>query len=466
VKPIVPIGLVVLAVLSVTTLTAEAVDRSRGTDQPAASGTVGAPDPASAAPSSTLGSWGAPADTASTRDGATLAFLPGGSALATGGYFASGRLSAGADRYDPATNSWSAATPMPMPRGQPTATTLHDGSVLLTGGTEGADSLFGGNTDSAILYLPSGKWVSAGHMSVARGGHTALLLGDGRVLVLGGQSRAAAPLGQTQAPLATAEIFDPATRSWSQPFAIPEPIEQFTATLLESGKVLLAGGYLANRGAVADAWLYDPGTGQWSKARPMPERRSHAIALRLVTGKVLVVGGVQLPANAAPGIFAPVTTAELYDPASNSWSKLATPPSIATNGAAQAVLLNDGRALLLIRGPSATPTSPMVAVFYDPTTDRWSAGPSLITAGSAFGIPAVRLSTGRVLVLLSNQSVVFDPGATSAPGAPAAAAPVQPAENPLNSARTTPYLFMSALFFLLIILVRYVRVRIASRLRL
>lgn len=81
----------------------------------------------------------------------------------------------------------------------------------------------------------------------------------------------------------------------------------------------------------------------------------------------------------------------------------------------------------------------MVAMFYDPTADRWSAGPSVISAGSAFGIPAVRLSNGKVLVLLSSQSVLFDPGGTSTPTAPEAAAPFGPAANPLNSSRTTPH---------------------------
>ncbi|HVS04628.1 MAG TPA: kelch repeat-containing protein [Candidatus Dormibacteraeota bacterium] len=459
-RRIASLGLVAAAILSLASLAAEAAEPSGSSVQPAPSGT-GTALGGSSSPSSALARWGAPVDTASSRDGATLVALADGAALATGGYFANGKPSAGTDRYDPVTNTWTAVARMPAPGAQQTATTLRDGSVLFTGGYEGPNSLTGGGTDSAILYLPSGKWVSAGHMSVPREGHTALLLADGRVLVLGGYGGSALTIGEAPPPLATAEIFDPTTRSWKQPFSLPEPIEQFTATLLESGKVLLAGGYVANRGSVVDSWLYDPGTGTWSKAHPLLESRSSAIATRLANGKVLVIGGVRLPANATPGIFSSLTSGELYDPVSDSWSRLSTAPPIATNGAASAVLLNDGRVLLLLRGPSATPTSPLVAEFYDPTVDRWNAGPSVISASSAFGIEAVRLSTGRVLVMLSNESVLFDPGGTSA--LPAAAAPLQQAENPLNSARTTPYLVVSALFFLLIVLVRYARARIASR---
>jgi len=264
--------------------------------------------------------------------------------------------------------------------------------------------------------------------------------------------------------LATAEIFSPNNRTWSQPFPLPEPIEGFTATLLNSGKVLLTGGYLASRGSVADAWLYDAALGAWSKAHPMSEARSSAVAIRVDNGKVLVVRGIRQPPNAQPSITSTeVMSAELYDPISNSWSRTSTPPSALNGyrGSQYALPVNDGRELFLFLGPSVTATRPVAAVFYDPASDRWTTSPGMEVRADA-GIDAVRLSNGKVLVLLSNQSVLFDPGGTAV--APAASG-TKPAENLLDSARTTPYIALIALLFLVVLLVRYANAQLAARRR-
>ena len=97
-----------------------------------------------------------------------------------------------------------------------------------------------------------------------------------------------------------------------------------TATLLQNGKVLVAGGISTNGMSQASAELYDPGTGVWTAINPMNIPRNQHTAILLPNGKVLVTGGQN-----ASGV--PVTTSELYDPATGSWT------TTGSMGAARAV---------------------------------------------------------------------------------------------------------------------------------
>ena len=94
---------------------------------------------------------------------------------------------------------------------------------------------------------PPNTWVPTGQMHVARVGQTATALPDGTVLVAGGGT-------------ARAELYNPATRTFSPTAPLPVPVTDATATLLPDGKVLLAGGLRGNH-QVASAELYDPATG-------------------------------------------------------------------------------------------------------------------------------------------------------------------------------------------------------------
>ncbi len=124
-------------------------------------------------------------------------------------------------------------------------------------------------------------WSVTASMAVARSNHTATLLPNGKVLVAGGIDNTT--------PLASAELYDPASSTWSRTADMATPRHSHTATLLTNGKVLVAGGY--SNEYLTSATLYDPATNTWSSAGSMAFARASHTATLLPNGKVLVTGG-------------------------------------------------------------------------------------------------------------------------------------------------------------------------------
>ncbi len=136
---------------------------------------------------------------------------------------------------------------------------------------------------------------------------TAVVLADGRVLVTGGFGGGAAALS-----LASAEIYDPSSGTWSGTGGMATGRVQHMATLLSDGRVLVVGG-VSNRATE----IYDPSTENWSKAADTIERRGDGhTATLLMDGRVLVAGG------ASGSRLQPfdVTSAEVYDPVADTWT--------------------------------------------------------------------------------------------------------------------------------------------------
>jgi hypothetical protein len=185
-----------------------------------------------------------------------------------------------------------------------TLTLLPNGRVLAAGGfgTNGAIA-------TAELYDPiTGAWTPTGSLQTSRGSHSATLLPNGKVLVVGGADFSGGN-STTDPTRASAEIYDPATGTWTPTASLSQPRQLHTATLLPSGKVLVAGGISYFDGLFpTTAELYDPAIGKWSPTLPLVSgRRNHTAAL-LPNGKVLVAGGFN---NTDSG-----PTAELFDPGS------------------------------------------------------------------------------------------------------------------------------------------------------
>jgi hypothetical protein len=265
-----------------------------------------------------VGSWTSTGSLGTGRYVHTATLLPSGKVLVAGGDSAttSGGVNpslASAELYDPATGTWTATGSLGTARGQYTATLLASGKVLAAGGR----NTFTGGVPfnyfaSSELYDPAtGTWTATGSLGTARTTHTATLLPSGKVLVAGGFYSLDG--GYSAIYLTSAELYDPGTGTWTSTGSLGTARGSHTATLLSSGKVLVAGG-AGNSGFLASAELYDPATGTWAAMGSLATTRYGHTATLLPSGKVLVAGG----ANG-------VALAELYDPGTGTWAATGSP---------------------------------------------------------------------------------------------------------------------------------------------
>jgi N-acetylneuraminic acid mutarotase len=226
------------------------------------------------------GAWASAAPMIGARSGHTATLLDDGRVLVTGGEVRPGPVAPSAEVYDPVADSWS---PVPMadaPGSNHTATLLDDGRVLVAGGLEA------GPSSSVELFDPAtDSWSSAAPMADARYGQTATLLNNGRVLVAGGWGVSWA--------LASAEIYDPVADSWTSAAPMTGARRYHEATLLDDGRVLVTGGALGDleRNMLNSAEVYYPAANAWSSAPSMADARHDHTATLLNDGRVLVAGG-------------------------------------------------------------------------------------------------------------------------------------------------------------------------------
>ena len=183
--------------------------------------------------------------------------LANGDALVTGGTNVHQGAFAGAERYVAQANEWRAAGAMSSPRYRHTATLLNDGRVIVAGGSNSNAPCNCTTFLSAVdLYDPAtNQWTATGALLTARYAHTATRLDNGKILVAGGFGGIPDTLSASGSPLGTVELYDPATGVWSPVAAMNASRTEHTATLLPSGLVLvtavpLAAGSLASAGSL------------------------------------------------------------------------------------------------------------------------------------------------------------------------------------------------------------------------
>lgn len=219
-----------------------------------------------------------------------------------------------------------------------------------------------------------------------RARHTATTLMDGRILVAGGYDNK-----NFTGELASAEVYDPATDSFSATGPMAMKRYEHTATRLADGRVLIVGGHYWNGGdaIVAAAELFDPSTSQFTSAGDTHVARLYHTSTLLNDGRVLIVGNYAPAGNSA--------TAEVYDPTLNQFSPIAN-LNFARDGHT-ATLLPDGR-VLLVGGEAYDEDEnvvyPRAAELFDPTTNQFIAAGQLLIG--RFAHSANLLPNGDVLI--------------------------------------------------------------------
>jgi Galactose oxidase, central domain len=280
----------------------------------------------------------------------------------------------GGPGYQPLSNGVPAWTPtgsMSAAREQHTATLLGDGAVLVTGGQkQGAFDTGDVYFDTAEIYSPvTGAFVLTGSMASKRVAHVAARLADGDVFVAGGFGSATSA---TTAELFAGGAFMPAGTLQSGRSAA-------AAAVLADGRVLLTGG-----DAAGTAEVYDPVLGTFTLVAPLLTARSNHTATLLPDGTVLVTGGT--------GSTGTLASAEIFDPTTNGWTAAA--PMSAARTSHTATLLPTGT--VLVTGGSGSAAALASTELYHPAADGWTDAPAMESARVSH--TATLLPNGGVVV--------------------------------------------------------------------
>lgn len=225
-----------------------------------------------------------------------------------------------------------------------------------------------------------GTWIGAANLHHARRFHTSTVLADGRLLVSGGDSGGG--------PIATCELFDPATNDWVLTGSMLSPRAYHSAALLSDGSVLVIGG----SGAGAACEVFSPATLTWRPVGSLSKPRNQCLALRLAGGQVLVCGGVSGGDR--------TRECEVYNPATETWF----PTGDLHRGRyySDGVVLGSGEALITGGTPNEMGTL-ATCELYNPSTGEWRYTTNM--PGAQYAHHCVLLNDGRVLA----NGYVFDP---------------------------------------------------------
>ncbi|HNB72034.1 MAG TPA: kelch repeat-containing protein, partial [Acidobacteriota bacterium] len=319
----------------------------------------------------------------------TATLLPNGKVLVAGGLELEGNHQAldRAEVYDPATGTFTETGRMLSPRSGHSATLLPDGTVLIVGGatTQNSDD----STPTTEIYdSQTQTFRRAGSLHTARTGHTATLLENGNVLIAGGMGQ-----NSTFPWLDSAEVYDPHTSTFTELNRMNRPRVDHSATLLTDGRVLVAGGFSGSgtdHPITASAEIFDPSRGTFHLTGKMNAERFKHSAVLLHDGSVFFAGGVD--ARQGRGV---VATAERFDPVTEHFQVIGTLSVPRYKIHHSSVLLSSGK--VLIAGGS------WGVELFDPVTH-------------SFGTVAGRMNVSRyyaTATLLQNGSVLIVGGYSS-----------------------------------------------------
>ena len=271
----------------------------------------------------TTGTWTPTGAMTTGRVGHTATLLPSGEVLVTGGHGTD--YVASIEVYDPVVGQWSPAGALATARWKHTATLISPFLLLIAGGQDERPSSL---ASAELVDLTRGTSTALSSMWAPRASHTASLLQSGEVLVAGGSD-------SPNLSLSSAELFDPGSQKWTPTAPLTTRRTYHTATVLPSGQVFLTGGVDLLRGpqdnpaglTLDTAEVFDRASQTWTATGSMGQVRALHTASLLQSGKVLVSGG-----NQAFGTGADTATAEIFDPAGGNPPRISPAnPSVAPN---------------------------------------------------------------------------------------------------------------------------------------
>lgn len=269
---------------------------------------------------------------------------------------------------------------MHLARSAATATATAGDRVLIAGGMAGGGTAVRGYE---VFDAVNNRVAAAGQMGQSRAGHSATLLPDGRVLIIGGYN------GEY---LKSAELFDPRSSRFEPAGTLHEGRSGHTATLLRDGTVLVVGGIGDGWTFLSSAERYDPRTGRFLPVGSMASARESHTATLLENGRVLVTGGHR---GRREHIVVYAST-EIFDPARGTF--VAGPAFGTARHKHDAVALADGRVLIVGGSDPRDRTRYASTELYDPTTNVMAAGPAMQVGRYKLRDTALRLLDGRVLI--------------------------------------------------------------------
>src|SRR5882724_4297209 len=284
-------------------------------------------------PQTAIGTWTSAASLWQARSNASAVMLSDDRILITGGDGTGGPLQSAEIFATDGTATFAAA--MNVARSRHFAVTLPDGRVLAGGGVSSG----GGAINSAELYDPNAdSWTQINPMTSARANATAVLLPDGRVLIAGGDN--------SGSPSNTIEVYDPSTNTFNFAGVLSSPRTKHAMAVLSDGRVLIVGGSDGTN-PLASSDIFDPSSGNTSAGPSLATARYGHSATTLLDGAVLVAGGTTTGSNG----MVELTSAEIFDAASGTFSALSASLVTARHGH-QALLLPNNNNVLIFGGTS------------------------------------------------------------------------------------------------------------------
>ncbi|MBK7780896.1 MAG: hypothetical protein IPJ58_09050 [Ardenticatenia bacterium] len=337
-----------------------------------------------------------------------------GARLTDGSILVAGSYSNAAEVYEPASWTWSPRASMQRARNRNSVTPLLDGGALVVGGQDLFGQAFEGDplVKGAERFDAQGnRWYAAGTgmLFPGRVHHVAVLLPNGKVLVAGG-----CELDQSDVcalPLASAQLYDPATNRWEDTTPLNHPRYLASAVRLHDGRVLVVGGVTEpgsgwdEMSGLKSAEIYNPADSTWSMVSDMNRPRFLGTTAQLADGRVLVAG------NSSPFTHNPPTepnregSSEIFDPVTWQWDHLVAMQG-ASDAGIDAVTLPSGKVLAAGGAWLSRPGEPRFpAQMYDPEAHEWSLVSPCKTA--AFVEELMLLGDGSVLKLGSAPPLRF-----------------------------------------------------------